>query len=143
MKLAIGCDEAGLELKNVLVKFLQEQTSVPVEITDFGVNSPDPVDYPDIAVAVAEAVSNHQADRAILICGTGIGMSITANKVPGVRAAQAHDVYSAERARKSNDAQVLTMGAGDRAGLAKKIVEAWLPSEFAGGLDARCRRWRK
>ena len=69
MKLAIGCDEAGLELKNVLVKFLQEQTSVPVEITDFGVNSPDPVDYPDIAVAVAEAVSNHQADRAILICG--------------------------------------------------------------------------
>ena len=138
MKLAIGCDEAGLELKNVLVKFLQEQTSVPVEITDFGVNSPDPVDYPDIAVAVAEAVSNHQADRAILICGTGIGMSITANKVPGVRAAQAHDVYSAERARKSNDAQVLTMGArviGPE--LAKKIVEAWLPSEFAGGGSTR------
>ena len=94
MKLAIGCDEAGLELKNALVKFLQEQTSVPVEITDFGVNSPDPVDYPDIAVAVAEAVSNHQADRAILICGTGIGMSITANKVPGVRAAQASHISS-------------------------------------------------
>ncbi|MCC7353105.1 MAG: ribose 5-phosphate isomerase B [Anaerolineae bacterium] len=138
MKLAIGCDEAGLDLKNIIVQYLKQQTAVPVEVADYGVFTPDPVDYPDIAVQVAEAVACEEVERGILICGTGIGMCITANKVPGVRAALCHDVYSAERARKSNDAQVLTMGArviGPEA--AKKVVEAWLPAEFAGGGSTR------
>ena len=92
---------------------------------------------PMSALPAAELVANGECERAILVCGTGIGMSITANKVPGVRAALCHDTYSAERARKSNDAQVLTMGArviGSE--LAKVIVQAWLNSEFAGGSSA-------
>ena len=91
-----------------------------------------------MAVDVAEAVARGEHERAILCCGTGIGMSITANKVPGVRAAQCHDTFSAERASKSNDAQVLTMGQrviGPE--LAKMIVDAWLESEFSGGSSAR------
>lgn len=138
MKIAIGCDGAALELKNIIVAYLAEQTIVPVEVTDHGVFTSEKVDYPDIALMVAEAVARGEVDRGILLCGTGIGMAITANKVPGIRAAQAHDIYSAERARKSNNAQILTMGArvvGPE--LAKKIVEAWLPSEFAGGRSAR------
>ena len=91
-----------------------------------------------MAVEVAEAVARGEHERAILVCGTGVGKSITANKVPGVRAAQCQDVFSAERARKSNDAQVLTMGQrviGPE--LAKTIVDAWLESEFGGGSSAR------
>jgi ribose 5-phosphate isomerase B len=131
MPIALGCDEAGLPLLDILRDHLREKR---IEVQDFGVHSTDPVDYPDIAVQVAEAVANGKCERAILICGTGIGMSITANKVPGVRAALCHDTYSAERARKSNDAQVITMGArviGSE--LAKKIIDVWLESEFAGG----------
>ena len=134
MRIAIGCDEVAFELKGAIIAYLGEQAIVQTEVVDFGVFSPEPVDYPDIAVKVAEAVASGKADRGILLCGTGIGMSIVANKVPRVRAALCHDVYSAERARKSNDAQILTMGArviGTE--LAKKIIEAWLPSEFAGG----------
>ncbi len=134
MIVGLGCDEAGLPLMNVIREFLAGR-KIPVK--DFGVHSTDPVDYPDIAEKVAISVAAGECERAILICGTGIGMSITANKVPGVRAALCHDTYSAERARKSNDAQVLTMGArviGPE--LAKKIVEVWLASEFAGGRSA-------
>lgn len=134
MTIALGCDEAGLPLLDTIREYLRER-NIPVQ--DFGVHSTDPVDYPDIAVQVAESVANGACERAILVCGTGIGMSITANKVSGVRAALCHDTYSAERARKSNDAQVLTMGArviGPE--LAKKIVEVWLESEFAGGRSA-------
>jgi ribose 5-phosphate isomerase B len=134
MTIALGCDEAGLPLLNVIREFLAERK---IRVKDFGVFSTDPVDYPDIAEKVAESVANGECERAILICGTGIGMAITANKVPGVRAALCHDTYSAERARKSNDAQVLTMGArviGPE--LAKTIVDVWLASEFAGGRSA-------
>ncbi|MCL4248589.1 MAG: ribose 5-phosphate isomerase B [Anaerolineae bacterium] len=134
MRIAIGCDEAGLPLLDVIRDLLKEK-NIPVE--DFGVHSTDPVDYPDIGLKVAEAVSKGECDRGILVCGTGIGMSITANKVPGVRAALCHDTYSAERARKSNDAQVITMGSrviGPE--LAKSIINAWLDSEFAGGRSA-------
>jgi ribose 5-phosphate isomerase B len=99
---AIGSDEAGYRLKGLLISLLAEEGQ---EVVDFGCHSEDPVDYPDVAFEVAQAVADGRHDRAILICGTGIGMSIAANKVPGVRAAQAHDPYSAERARKSNDAQ--------------------------------------
>ena len=104
---AIGSDEAGFRLKGVLIEVLGEEG---VEVADFGCHSEDPVDYPDVAFEVAQAVARGEHDRGILICGTGIGMSIAANKVPGVRAAQAHDAYSAERARKSNDAQILALG---------------------------------
>lgn len=134
MNIAIGADEAGLELKNLVREYLEKQG---VEVSDFGVSAPEQADYPDVALSVAEKIADGSYERGILICGTGIGMAITANKVPGVRAAQAHDPYSAERARKSNDAQVLAMGArvvGPE--LAKSIVRAWLDSEFEGGGSA-------
>lgn len=134
MRIALGCDEAGLPLLDVLRDYLQENN---ISVKDFGVHSIDPVDYPDIALLASESVASGECDRAILVCGTGIGMSITANKVPGVRAALCHDTYSAERARKSNDAQVITLGArviGTE--LAKKIIEVWLQSDFAGGRSA-------
>ena len=135
MKIALGCDEAGLPLMDVLRDYLVKQN---IAVHDFGVHTTDPVDYPDVAEAASKAVADGECERAILVCGTGIGMSITANKVPGVRAALCHDTYSAERARKSNDAQVITMGArviGPE--LAKKIIEVWLESDFAGGNSTR------
>lgn len=140
-RLAIGADDAGFELKRIIEAYLDEQG---IGYDDLGVDNPqagagpEPVDYPDVASAVAYGIRDGRYDRGILICGTGIGMSITANKVPGVRAAQAHDVYSAERARKSNNAQVLAMGARViGAEVAKTIVRAWLDSEFAGGPSSR------
>jgi len=137
MRVAIGSDDAGFPLKEVIRAYLQERG---VEMRDFGVSSaaPSDIDYPDVARAVAEAVASGQEERAILVCGTGIGMAMTANKIPGVRAAQAHDVYSAERARKSNDAQVLALGArviGPE--LAKSVVDAFLAADFAGGASTR------
>ena len=105
---AVGSDEAGYQLKGLLIDLLKEEG---LEVVDFGCHSEEPVDYPDVAFDVAEAVARGEHDRGILICGTGIGMSIAANKVPGVRAAQAHDPYSAERARMSNDAHILALGA--------------------------------
>ena len=137
----IGSDDAGLGLKAVIVDQLRELgvAFVDVGLTDAAAaSSADPVDYPDVARDVALGVLEARFERGILICGTGIGMAIAANKIPGVRAAQAHDVYSAERARKSNDAQILTLGArviGPE--LAKSIVRAWLDAEFAGGASAR------
>ena len=131
MPIAIGCDEAAFELKEMLKRLLRDEGH---EVEDFGTHDTQPVLYPDIAFAAANSVADGRNDRAVLLCGTGIGMAITANKVPGVRAAQCHDTYSAERARKSNDAQVITMGArviGPE--LAKAILRAWLASEF----DAR------
>ena len=122
-------------LRRLFVRALEDEG---FEVADFGCHSEVPVDYPDVAFEVANAVARGEHDRGILICGTGIGMSIAANKVPGVRAAQAHDPYSAERARKSNDAQILALGArviGPE--LAKSVVRTWLQSEFAGGGSAR------
>jgi ribose 5-phosphate isomerase B len=134
MKIALGCDEAGLPMMDMIREYLQQKH---IEVKDFGVHSVDPVDYPDIALVASEAVASGECERGILVCGTGIGMSITANKVPGVRAALCHDTYSAERARKSNDAQVICMGArviGPE--LARSILDHWLESEFAGGRSA-------
>lgn len=139
-KIGIGADDAALELKQTLLEHLQE---LGYEVQDYSPRSKedaekDDVDYPDVAVEVAEAVARGDHDRAILCCGTGLGVNITANKVPGVRAAQCHDVFSAERARKSNNAQVLTMGQrviGPE--LAKTVVDAWLASEFGGGSSSR------
>jgi ribose 5-phosphate isomerase B len=131
MRIAIGCDEAAYELKEILRKHL---AAAGLEVQDYGTFDAAPVLYPDVAFAVAEAVAAGRHDRAILLCGTGIGMAISANKVPGVRAAQAHDTYSAARARMSNDAQIVTLGArvvGSE--LAKSIVDTFLASEFQGG----------
>jgi ribose 5-phosphate isomerase B len=130
--IAVGADSAGAPLKEHLAKYLQDHG---YEVKDYG--NADYADYPDVAAEVAEAVARGEHDRALLVCGTGLGMAITANKVPGVRAATAHDPYSAERARKSNDAQVLTMGARVIAPQNAELVLAhWLASEFEGGGSA-------
>ena len=132
MKIVVGSDHFGYPLKEDLKVYLQE---LGHEADDLGCQNPDePVDYPDVAVAVAEEIATGTYERGILICGTGIGMAIVANKIPGVRAACCHDPYSAERARKSNDAQIITMGS-QVIGLAlgRQILDHWLASEFAGG----------
>jgi ribose 5-phosphate isomerase B len=147
--IAVGADEAGAPLKERLAQYMRKNG---YEVKDYGNGSE--VDYPDVAAEVAEAVARGEHDRALLVCGTGLGMAITANKVYGVRAVTAHDSYSAERARKSNDAQVITMGARVIAPeAAEKVLEHWLASEFEGGrstpkvekmkeVDARYRGYR-
>lgn len=135
MEIAVGADHLGFPLKQALVDYLR---GLHHDVVDFGCHSAEPVDYPDVAIEVAEAVAAGRFDRAILVCGTGIGMAITANKVPGVRAASVSDPYSAERARKSNDAHVLCLGSrvvGTE--VAKLLVDHWLASEFGGGDSAR------
>ncbi|WP_251976314.1 ribose 5-phosphate isomerase B [Salinicola avicenniae] len=130
-RVALGCDEAAYEMKQQIIEHVR---ALGHEVEDFGTHDAQPVLYPDIALAVAEAIADGRYDRGILMCGTGIGVAISANKVPGIRAAQAHDTYSAERARKSNDAQIVTMGArviGIE--LAKTIVDSFLSNEFEPG----------
>ena len=135
MKIAIGADHLGLPLKNSVRAHLEQ---LGHEVVDFGVNDPAPVDYPDVAVEVAHAVAAGTFERAILVCGTGIGMAITANKVRGVRAANVSDPYSAERARMSNNAQVLCLGARVVAPhVADIVVDHWLAAEFQGGDSTR------
>ena len=134
MKIAIGCDEAAYNLKAAIMKHLDEKN---IEYHDFGAEKGEIVLYPDIAYTAADAVARGEYDRGILVCGTGIGMAICANKVPGIRAAVCHDPFSAERARKSNDAQILCMGErviGTE--LAKYLVDVWLSCDFAGGGSA-------
>jgi ribose 5-phosphate isomerase B len=132
MKIAIGCDEAAYNLKIELFEHLKNRPDI--EITDFGANAGETILYPDVAKSVAEAVSKKLFDRGILVCGTGIGMAITANKVPGIRAAVCHDPFSTERSRKSNNAQIMCMG--ERVigvQLAKYLVDIWLGCEFTEG----------
>lgn len=126
--LALGADSAGTALKNLLRDRLRNDPRV--ELRDFG-DAADDIDYPHIGIAVAESVARGQARRGILICGTGIGMAISANKVPGIRATVAHDSYSVERSILSNDCQILTLGArviGPE--LAYRLVNEWLDYEF-------------
>ena len=135
MNIAIGCDEAAYQLKMVMIRHLKAQPGV--DVTDFGAQGGETVLYPDVAKAVAEAGVRGDYDRGILFCGTGIGMCITANKVPGIRAAVCHDPFSTERARKSNDAQILCMGErviGPE--LAQYLVDIWLQCDFSGGGSA-------
>jgi len=133
-KIIIGSDHYGLPLKNVLRDYMREQG---YEVDDWGVNTDDPVDYPDVGAAVAELVAEGKYGRGVLVCGTGAGMAIVANKVPGVRAVCIHDPYTAERARASNNAQVITMGSVVvGTATAKKLVDIWLESEFQGGRSA-------
>lgn len=134
MKIAIGCDEAAYELKEAIKAHLQGKGA---EVDDYGTFGGKPVMYSDVAIEVAEQVAAGRYTRAVLLCGTGIGVAISANKVSGVRAAQAHDTYSAERARKSNDAQIICLGARVvGVELAKTVMDAWLESEFEGGSSA-------
>lgn len=134
MRIAIGCDHAGLNLKQFVIKLIAEAEH---SYQDFGCYTTDSVDYPDIAQKVGEAVAKGDFRCGILICGTGIGMSIAANKVKGIRAALCHDVFSARRARQHNDANILCLGAQEEQGLISEIVEAFLTYEFEGGRHLR------
>lgn len=129
--IAIGSDHGGFELKNHIVKYLEEKG---YDVKDYGVYNEDSVDYPDCAKPVCEAVMSGEAKRGILLCGTGIGISIAANKHKGIRAALCSDVYSAVMSRQHNDANILCMG-GRVLGreLAFMITDAWLETEFEGG----------
>jgi ribose 5-phosphate isomerase B len=136
MKIAIGSDHGGYELKQKFIEELKNQYQV--EVIDCGCDSTDSVDYPDYGRKVGETVVSGQADRGIVICGTGIGISISANKVPGVRAALCTNEYMAMMTRKHNNANVLALGArvvGDE--LAKDILRVWLTTEFEGGRHQR------
>ncbi|HUF92473.1 MAG TPA: ribose 5-phosphate isomerase B [Candidatus Limnocylindria bacterium] len=133
--IALGADHAGYELKQILGRWLSERGHL---VSDFGTHSTDAVDYPDIAAAVARAVRVGAAERGLLVCGSGVGMAIAANKVAGIRAAVAGDVVTARLCREHNDTNVLALGAravGREAAVA--IVHAWLETAFAGGRHAR------
>ena len=133
--IAIGCDHGGFELKNHIVKYL---TDKGYDVKDYGVFCEDSVDYPDCAEPVCNAVTGGEAEKGILICGTGIGISIAANKHKGIRAALCSDVYSAEMSRRHNNANILCMG-GRVLGreLAFMITDTWLKIEFEGGRHER------
>ncbi len=134
MKIAIGSDHAGFDLKEQVKGSLAGLH----EVTDVGTDSTDSVDYPDFALSVARLVAEGKVERGILLCGTGIGMSVAANKVKGIRAALAFDLYTAMQARRHLDANILVLGAGvtGRA-LALEIVAKWLETPFEGGRHAR------
>ncbi|OLZ10668.1 ribose 5-phosphate isomerase B [Sulfobacillus thermosulfidooxidans] len=135
MRIAVGADHAGWPLKETLVNYLIDKGW---DVEDFGTFGPESVDYPDYANKVALAVANGDAERGILICGSGQGMCIVANKTQGVRASLAHDVVSARLARQHNDANVLTMGARFVAPeLAEEILSVWLDTPYEGGRHAR------
>ncbi|AEJ38997.1 sugar-phosphate isomerase, RpiB/LacA/LacB family [Sulfobacillus acidophilus TPY] len=135
MRIAVGADHAGWPLKEPLVNFLIDQGW---DVEDFGTFSDESVDYPDYAAKVAEAVARGDVERGLLVCGSGQGMCMVANKIPGVRAALAHDVVSARLAREHNDANVLTMGARFVAlPLAQEILQVFLSTPFSGGRHMR------
>ena len=135
MKVAVGSDHRGFDAKQQTKAIVAQ---MGYECIDFGTDGTHPVDYPDLAFVVATAVSEKKADRAILICATGLGMSIAANKVKGIRAALCHDELSAHISRDHNDTNILCLS-GDQIGevLLRKIVEAWLSTEFSGGRHQR------
>lgn len=135
MKIALACDHGGLNLKKAVIKYLTENG---YEYEDYGTNTTDSCDYPDYALPAAEAVAQGKCDRGIVICSTGIGVSIVANKVPGVRCAHCHDAYCAKFTRLHNDSNVLAMGEKVVGiGYALQIVETFLTTEFEGGRHQR------
>ena len=135
MKVVLASDHRGYQLKDSLKKFLEERK---IEFLDVGTFSADSVDYPDFAMLAAEKVSHGDYDRGILICGSGIGMCIVANKFPGIRAAVCHDVSAAEMSRKHNDSNMLGLGADViNEELARKILHVWLETKFEGGRHLR------
>jgi ribose 5-phosphate isomerase B len=134
-RIAIGCDHRGLALKELIVPFLKNAGH---SYQDFGCYNTDPVDYPDIAQKVGEAVASGNFDGGILICDTGIGMSIAANKIKGIRAALCHDSFAAQRARQHNDANILCLRAEDiSTESALEIVKTFLATDFEGGRHIR------
>ena len=135
MRIAIGTDHRGFEIHAKVVELVKR---LGHEVVDAGTFSPDAVDYPDIAATVAWQVSRAEVDRGILVCGTGLGMCIAANKVPGVRAAPCHDDITAEMSRRHNDSNILCLSAdllGER--LIDRMIELWLVTPFEGGRHAR------
>ena len=135
MKIAVGSDHRGVAAKQRVLAVLEK---LGHQIMDFGTDAANSVDYPDFAFKVAEAVGKTEADRGILICGTGLGMCMAANKVKGVRAAACHDSITAEMSRRHNDANILCFSAEQPpAGDAKGMVELWLATEFEGGRHQR------
>lgn len=134
MKVAIASDHGGVNIREEIKSLMDE---MGIQYDDFGCECDNSVDYPDFALPVAQKVANGEYDRGILICGTGIGMSIAANKVNGIRCALVHDVFSAKATRQHNDSNMLAMG--ERVigpGLAREIALAWLETEFEGGRHA-------
>lgn len=135
MKIAIACDHGGLNLKRKIISYLEEKK---YEVKDFGTNEFSSCDYPDFALPAAEAVASGECEKGIVVCSTGIGVSIVANKVPGVRCAHCHDSYCAEYTRLHNNSNMLALGekvVGE--GYALKIVETFLTTEFEGGRHQR------
>ncbi len=133
--IAVGADHAGFPLKEDLKTWLAGRG---YRVVDFGTNSGEPVDYPDFAHRVAKAVTSGEAERGVLVCGTGIGMAMAANKVRGARAAACSDPYTARMSREHNDSNVLALGARIiRRDAALEIVDVWLAAEFAGGRHLR------
>lgn len=127
--IAIGCDHGGVELKKEIIKYLEDKG---YEYKDYGTYTPDSCDYPVYAKKVAHAIVDGECEKGILICGTGIGIGITANKIKGIRAALCHDVFSAQATREHNDANIVTLGARVVGpGLAIKIVDTFLNTEFS------------
>lgn len=131
MKIGIGCDHAGLELKLEIISLLKD---MGIDCIDYGTDVPQSVDYPDFGEKVSDAVSKGKIERGILICGTGIGMSIVANKFPGIRASLCNDLFTAKMSRLHNDANILVIG-GRVVGkdLAKEIIRVWFSTAFEGG----------
>jgi ribose 5-phosphate isomerase B len=131
MKIAIACDHGALDMKNMLVSYLQGQGHA---VTDFGTHTNASCDYPEFAAAAAQAVASGECQRGIVLCTTGIGMSIAANKVKGIRCALLSDVVSARLTREHNDTNMMAMGAGIVGNiLAQQIVDTWLGTDFSGG----------
>ena len=140
MKISIGCDHGALELKN---KFVRHLTDLGHEVTDFGTHTLDSCDYPDFAAAAARAVADGSCDRGIVLCTTGIGVSIAANKVKGIRCALLSDTKSARMTREHNDTNMMALGAGIvEEALAFEILDIWLNTEFSGS-DRHSRRIEK
>ena len=141
MKIAVSCDHGGYRLKNVLMK---EMVNQGYEVIDFGTYNEDSCDYPDYAATAAKAVASGECEKGVVVCGTGIGVSITCNKVKGIRCALVHDVFSAKATRAHNDTNMLAMGQrviGE--GLALEILNAWLHTDYEGGRhDARIQKMR-
>jgi ribose 5-phosphate isomerase B len=133
--IALGADHAGYELKEALKGWLINNG---FQVLDLGTHSTESVDYPDYAALVGESVADHKVERGLLVCGTGIGMTVAANKVPGVRAALCGDLYTARMSREHNDANVLVLGGRLMgADMAADILHVWLETDFAGGRHAR------
>lgn len=134
MRIAVGCDHRGRDLKQIVINLLIKAKH---DYHDFGTNSDEPVDYPDIAKEVGEAVARGQYDFGILICGTGIGMSMAANKVRGIRAALCHNAFAARRARQHNNANILCLSTEEVMESAPEILETFLNTPFEGGRHQR------